>query len=88
MANYECKLILCVIPKVENAIGGMNKYRIHQNKLQNRGKVGCYILEAIQVRECSFIVGDGDGSKFGGLRKLLEVWRGCKKKIAPQDGGL
>ncbi len=43
---------LCMIPKVENSIGGMNKNSIHQNALQNRdfvGKVGFYILEAIQV---------------------------------------
>ncbi len=39
-------------PKVENSIGGMNKYSIHQNALQNRdfvGKVGFYIFEAIKV---------------------------------------
>ena len=28
----------------------------------------------------------GDGSKFGGLRKLLEVWRGCTKKLDLKSG--
>ncbi len=41
-----------MIPMIENSIGGMNKNSIHQNEPQNRdfvGKVGFYILEAIQV---------------------------------------
>ena len=32
------------------------------------------------------IVGGGDGSKLGGLQKLLEVWRGCTKKIPRKRG--
>ena len=50
MANYKCKFMHD--PQGENSIGGMNKNSIHQNALQNRdfvGKVGFYILEAIQV---------------------------------------
>ncbi len=45
-------------------------------------------IKAWELRECSFIIGGGNGSKMGGLRKIDEVRGGVYENYLTPIGGL